>query len=63
LTFFAANSPKLNLFERSVKCGGNGSQKLKGRRKKGGGSVQGEVRSSKEEVGNLRESIFELENS
>jgi hypothetical protein len=32
-----------------VKCGGNGSQKLKGRRKKAGGSVEGnsEVRRKK----------------
>ena len=39
--FSAANSRKPNLFARSVKCGGNGRQKLKGRRKKGGGSVEG----------------------
>jgi hypothetical protein len=65
LKFWAASEhlTRRTPFERGVKCGGNGSQKLKGRRKKGGGSVQGEVRSSKEEVGNLRESIFELENS
>ena len=30
-----------NACEDRVKCGGNGSQKLKGRRKKAGGSVEG----------------------
>jgi len=38
--FSAANTRRLKLFERRGKSGGNGSQKLKGRRKKGGGSVE-----------------------
>jgi Zn-dependent oligopeptidase len=38
---FAYGLRRLNLFERSVKRGGSGSQKLKGRRKKRGGSVEG----------------------
>jgi hypothetical protein len=38
--FSAANTRRLKLFERGGKSGGIGSQKLKGRRKKGGGSVE-----------------------
>jgi hypothetical protein len=47
LKFSAATSRRLKLLQRGVKCGGNRTQKLKGRRKKAGGEESQTFRRKK----------------